>query len=220
MRTRVVSPRPEDVSKYALAFVEGLEAEGVLGCGKHFPGLGGGTLDSHETMPLIERTWKELWAEDLAVFRTLAPKLPMMMVAHAAYPLIKDAMPASISSYWISTVLRKRVGFTGLVVSDDMEMGGIVSQASMEEAAVKAVLAGTDVIEICKNPALVLLAYEALLTEAERSAAFRRRVETAAQRVIEHKDRYLDAAMPRTASAAQIEKLRTSVKKFAAEVAA
>ena len=220
MRTRVVSPHPEDVSKYALAFVEGLEAEGVLGCGKHFPGLGGGTLDSHEAMPLIERTWKELWTEDLVVFRTLAPKLPMMMVAHAAYPMIKDTTPASISSYWISTVLRKRVGFTGLVVSDDMEMGGILTQASMEEAALKAVLAGTDVIEICKDPALVLLAYEALLTEAERSAAFRRRVEIAAQRVTEHKDRYLDAAMPRTASAAQIEKLRTSVMKFSAEVAA
>lgn len=220
MRTRVVSPHPEDVSKYALAFVEGLEAEGVLGCGKHFPGLGGGTLDSHEATPLIERTWKELWTEDLAVFRTLAPKLPMMMVAHAAYPLIKDTMPASISSYWISAVLRKRVGFTELVVSDDMEMGGILTQAPMEEAAVKAVLAGTDVIEICKDPALVLLAYEALLTEAERSAAFRRLVETAAQRVTAHKDRYLDAAMPRTASAAQIEKLRTSVKKFTAEVTA
>jgi beta-N-acetylhexosaminidase len=101
-----------------------------------------------------------------------------------------------------------------------MEMGGILTQASMEEAAVKAVLAGTDVIEICKDAALVLRAYEALLTEAERSAAFRRRVEAAAQRVIEHKDRHLDAAMPRTASAAQIEKLRTSVKKFAEDVAA
>jgi beta-N-acetylhexosaminidase len=220
MRTRVVSAKPDDVAEYALAFVEGLEAEGVLGCGKHFPGLGGGTLDSHEAMPLIERTWKELWEQDLAVFRALAPMLPMMMVAHAAYQRVKDAVPASISPYWISTVLKKRVGFAGLVVSDDMEMGGILTQASMEEAAVKAVLAGTDVIEICKDAALVLRAYEALLTEAERSAAFRRRVEAAAQRVIEHKDRHLDAAMPRTASAAQIEKLRTSVKKFAEDVAA
>jgi len=220
MGTRVVSPEPDDVAKYALAFVEGLEAEGVLGCGKHFPGLGGGTLDSHEAMPLIERTWKELWTEDLAVFRALAPRLPMMMVAHAAYPRVKDAVPASISPYWISTMLRKRMGFAGLVLSDDMEMGGILTQASIEEAAVKAVLAGTDLIEICKDPALVLRAYEALLTEAERSAAFRRCVETAAQRVIEHKDRYLDAAMPRAASAAQIERLRVRVKKFAQDVAA
>jgi beta-N-acetylhexosaminidase len=220
MRTRVVSPEPDDVVEYASAFVDGLDAEGVSGCGKHFPGLGGGKLDSHEAMPLIDRTWKQLWDEDLAVFRAMAPRLPMMMVAHAAYPQIRDAVPASISSYWISTVLRKRMGFNGLVVSDDMEMGGILTQASMEEAAVKAVLAGTDVIEICKDPALVLRAYEALLAEAERSAAFRRRVETAAQRVIECKDRYLDAAMPRIASASQIEKLRASVKKFSQDVGA
>ena len=218
MRTRVVSADPKDVTVYALAFVEGLEAEGVLGCGKHFPGLGGGTLDSHETMPRIERTWRELWEQDLAVFRALAPRLPMMMVAHAAYPKVRDMVPASISPYWISTVLRKRVGFSGLVVSDDMEMGGILAQASIEEAAVKAVLAGMDVIEICKDPALVLRAYEALLTEAERSAAFRRRVEAAARRVVKHKNRYLDAAMPRPASAAQIEKLRTKVKRFAEDV--
>jgi beta-N-acetylhexosaminidase len=218
MRTRVVSAQPDDVAEYALAFVEGLESQGVLGCGKHFPGLGGGTLDSHETMPRIERTWKELWEQDLAVFRVLTPKLPMMMVAHAAYPLIRDTTPASISPFWINTVLKKRVGFAGLVVSDDMEMGGILTQASIEEAAVKAVLAGMDVIEICKDPALVLRAYEALLTEAERSAAFRRRVETAAQRVVEHKDRYLDAAMPRVASAAQIEKLRDNLKRFAEDV--
>jgi len=220
MRTRVVSADPNDVTNYALAFIEGLDAEGVLGCGKHFPGLGGGVLDSHETMPLIERKWKELWTEDLAVFRALAPKLPMMMVAHAAYPLIKDKTPASISPHWTTDTLRKRMGFTGLVVSDDMEMGGILTQASMEEAAVRAVLAGVDVIEICKDPVLVLRAYEALLAEAERSTAFRRRVEMAARRVTEHKNRYLDATMPRAVSQAQIEKLRGAVKKFAEDVRA
>lgn len=220
MRTRVVSADPNAVVEYALVFVEGLEAEGVLGCGKHFPGLGGGALDSHESMPLIERTWKELWQQDIAVFRALAPKLPMIMVAHAAYPNAKDTLPASISPYWISTVLKKRVGFAGLVVSDDMEMGGVLAQATIEEAAVKAILAGNDVIEICRDPALVLRAYEAVLAEAERSAAFRRRVEAAARRVVEHKNRYLDAAMPRPASAAQIEKLRAKVQKFAADVGA
>ena len=220
MRSRSVSADPKDVTVYAAAFLDGLDTGGVSGCGKHFPGLGGGNLDSHEAMPLIERTWKELWGEDLAVFRALAPRLPMIMVAHAAYPRVKAAVPASISPYWISTVLRKRVRFGGLVVSDDMEMGGILTQASIEDAAVKAIHAGTDLIEICRNPALVLRAYEALLSEAERSAPFRHLVETAAQRVVEHKNRRLEATMPRTASAAQIEKLRTRVTKFAEEVGA
>lgn len=220
MRTRVVSADPNDVAEYASAFIEGLGSEGVLGCGKHFPGLGGGKLDSHVAMPRIDRTWKELWDQDISVFRTLAPRLRMMMVAHAAYPQTKDKGPASISSFWVSTVLRKRLGFAGLVVSDDMEMGGVLTQVSMEEAAVKAVLVGTDVIEICRDPALVLRAYEAVLREAERSSAFRKRVEAAARRVTDHKRRYLDEAIPRAASVPQIERLRERVRRFADEVAA
>ncbi|MBV8674019.1 MAG: beta-N-acetylhexosaminidase [Acidobacteriaceae bacterium] len=218
MRTRVVSANPEDVIEYGEAFIKGLDAEGVLGCGKHFPGLGGGTLDSHESTPLIERTRKDLWEQDIAVFRALAPKLPMIMVAHAAYPVAKNTTPASISPYWIATVLKRRIGFAGLVVSDDMEMGGILTQVPMEEAAVKAIVAGTDLIEICRDPALVLRAYEAVLAQAERSAVFRGKVEAAAARVIEHKSVHLDAAMPRTASVAQIQKLSTRVKLFAEKV--
>jgi beta-N-acetylhexosaminidase len=218
MRTRVVSPNPADVILYANAFLDGLHAEGILGCGKHFPGLGGGTLDSHHATPLIDRTWNQLRTQDLAPFRALAPRLPMIMVSHAAYPQIKDSTPASISHYWISTVLKKRIGFNGLVISDDMEMGGILSQVSIEEAAVKAVLAGTDIVEICHSPSLILRAYEAVLQEAERSAAFRRRVESSSRRITKYKQQFLSARMPHAPSSSQIEKLRTAVKQFAGEI--
>ncbi|MFZ0663123.1 MAG: beta-N-acetylhexosaminidase [Acidobacteriaceae bacterium] len=218
MKTRVVSADPADVIRYATAFVEGLNAEGILGCGKHFPGLGGGTLDSHQATPLINRTWKQLWTEDLTVFRALAAKLPLIMVAHAVYPEIKGATPASISPYWIFTILKKRIGFQGLVISDDMEMGGILTQTSIEDAAIKAIAAGTDLIEICRDPSLVLRAYEAILAEAERSTAFRKRVESSARRVAEAKSRHLDARMPRPASPAQIEKIRKAVMKFSGEI--
>jgi beta-N-acetylhexosaminidase len=218
MRTRVVSPSPSEVITYAKAFADGLSAEGVLGCGKHFPGLGGGTLDSHHAMPIIKRTWKELWTKDLAVFLALAGKLPAIMIAHAAYPQIKGLAPASISPFWVSNILRRRIGFRGLIVSDDMEMGGILTQASIEEAAVKAILAGVDLIEICRDPSLILRAYEAVLAEAEDSAAFRRRVETSCRRIADCKDRLLNAKMPRPASAAQIQKLRAAVTRFSGEV--
>jgi beta-N-acetylhexosaminidase len=219
MRTRVVSPDPEQVIVYAAAFLDGLAMERVLGCGKHFPGLGGGTLDSHEAMPVIERSWEQIWSEDLAPYRALADRLPLVMISHASYPRASaGAVPASISSYWIKDVLRKRIGFGGLVVSDDMEMGGILTQASMEEAAVAAVLAGTDLIEICKDPALVIRAYEALLSEAERSTAFRRRVQTAWRKITQCKQAWLDAAMPRSASAARIAALRETVREFASSV--
>jgi beta-N-acetylhexosaminidase len=218
MQTRVVSPTPSDVIAYASAFTQGLNSEGILGCGKHFPGLGGGTLDSHKATPLITRTWNELWTQDIAVFRALASKLPLMMVSHAAYPKSRSRTPASISPYWISTFLKKRIRFRGLVLSDDMEMGGILTQTSIEDAAVKAVLAGTDLVEICRNPSLILRAYEAMLAEAERSQTFRRRVQSSCRRITKFKLQRLNPRLPRVASPEQIEKARTAVKQFSGEI--
>jgi beta-N-acetylhexosaminidase len=133
---------------------------------------------------------------------------------------VKDKKPASISPFWISDVVRKKIGFRGLIVSDDMEIGGILTQASMEDAAVRAIAAGTDVIEICKDPSLVLRAYEAVLAEAERSAAFRRRVETSCRRVLAVKRHLLPASLPRIPSDAATTRLRAAVERFGKDVAA
>lgn len=218
MKTRVVSADPSDVVAYAGALLDGLDSVGVLACGKHFPGLGGGALDSHVALPKIARTWDQLWTEDLAAFRALAPRLPMIMVAHAAYPRAKDPTPASVSKFWIASVLRKRIGFRGLIISDDTEMGGILTQLPIEDAAIKAILAGSDLIEICRDPALILRAYQALLAEAERSAAFRRQIQTAARRVAAFKARRLPSKFPPPASPAQLEKLRADIHRFSAEI--
>lgn len=220
MQTRVASDSVEGVVAYANGFLDGLNRECILGCGKHFPGLGGGALDSHELMPSIDRSWSQLWNHDIAVFRRLAARLPMIMVAHASYSGVKDKTPASISRYWLSDILRKKMNFNGLVISDDMEMGGILTQTSIEEAALLAVAGGTDLIEVCRNPALVLRTYEAILTEAERSAAFRRRIETSSSRVLTHKRRLLTHAFPRVPSAAALARLREKVLKFAEDIAA
>ena len=173
MGTRCAAPTADGVVAYARAFLAGLAAQGVAGCGKHFPGLGAGTLDSHLETPKIGRAWKDLWCEDLAPYRALCDALPMAMVSHAAYPETKGGdRPASVSKYWIETVLRKRIGYRGLILSDDLEMGGILNCMSIEQAAVEAVRAGTDLIEICHSPELILRAYEALVGEGERSKAF------------------------------------------------
>ncbi|HEX3436800.1 MAG TPA: beta-N-acetylhexosaminidase [Pseudacidobacterium sp.] len=215
MRTRVVSAEPEKVIKYASAFLEGLSTEGILGCGKHFPGLGGGHLDSHQAMPVIQRNWETMWAEDIAPFRALAAKLPMIMVSHASYPKAsRDRRPASVSAFWISDVLRNKIGYRGLVISDDMEMGGILTQRRMEEAAVEAVAAGTDLLEICKDPALVLRSYEALLSEAETSPSFRRRVEESSRRSAQFLQSGGPAKLPKTPLISTIERLRRKIASF------
>ncbi len=83
-------------------------------------------------------------------------------------------MPASASRFWITTVLRNRIGYSGIILSDDLEMGGILKFLPVDEAAVAAIRAGSDLVEICHSAELILRTYEALLTEAERSAAFRK----------------------------------------------
>ena len=101
----------------------------------------------------IRRTWQQLWQEDLEPYRALRDELPMVMVSHAAYPLTKDEeRPASVSSFWVSEVLRKRIGYRGIVLSDDLEMGGVANFMPMGEAAVEAVRVGSDLLLICHHP--------------------------------------------------------------------
>ncbi|HEY0785177.1 MAG TPA: glycoside hydrolase family 3 N-terminal domain-containing protein [Acidobacteriaceae bacterium] len=221
MRTRVVSADPYAVSAYATTFLEGLRSEGVIGCGKHFPGLGGGSIDSHTATPQIQRTWAQLWTEDIQPYREVAAHLPMVMISHATYPRVtRDDKPASISPFWVGSVLRRRMQYTGLVVSDDMEMGGILSYMPIEEAAVQAIAVGTDLIEICRDPSLVLRAYEGLLREAERSPSFRLKVRRAAARVEANKALLIDAQLPRNATNVQLERLRNDIHAFTQSLAA
>ena len=220
MRTRVVSPDPDGVTAYAGSFLAGLRAERVLGCGKHFPGLGGGTLDSHAATPRIPRTWAEMWNQDIQPYRDLLRHLPIIMVAHASYPRItRDHEPASISPFWVGSVLRRRMQYSGLILTDDMEMGGLLSHMPIGHAAIRAIAVGSDLLEVCRDPALVLDAYEAVLAEAERSPAFRVKLRRAAARVEAHTGKWLDAQMPRSPAPAQVERLRQQISAFAESLA-
>jgi len=165
---------PAVVIDYAHGFLQGLASRSVAGCGKHFPGLGGGALDSHLETPAIARAWEAMWHDDLEPYRALRDELPMVMINHAAYPQTPGGeRPASVSGYWIKEILRKRIGYRGIVLSDDLEMGGILKFMTIGEAAIEAIRAGSDLIEICHRAEVILQAFEALLAEGERSAAFR-----------------------------------------------
>jgi beta-N-acetylhexosaminidase len=216
MTTRVVSGDPDQVTRYARHFLRGLARQSVLGCGKHFPGLGSGQVDSHHATPVISKPFDLLWQEDLLPYRRLAKQLPMVMVSHAAYSA-SGAEPASISSYWIKNVLLKKIGYKGLIVSDDMEMGGILNYTGIAEAAVRSLEAGMDVVEICRDPALVFAAYEAVLREAERSVAFARLLRTAAAKV-----RAVAAARPKRVppgpSSTAVKRMQTAIERFRKQV--
>jgi beta-N-acetylhexosaminidase len=190
LTSRTASADPEQTILYAREFLRGLKTAHVLGCGKHFPGLGEGNLDSHHDMPVVEKSWKKMWAEDLKPYRELKEQIAFVMVAHAAYPAVTgDKLPASLSRKWMQDVLRKKIGYRGLIISDDLEMGGVLSTGQIEDVAVETLRAGADMFLVCHNQELVWRAYEAVLRTAERDRKFAAQVERASRRVLSMKRR-------------------------------
>ncbi|MFZ0633005.1 MAG: beta-N-acetylhexosaminidase [Acidobacteriaceae bacterium] len=216
LRSRAVAAEPWRVIDYARTFLAGLRMEDILACGKHFPGLGGGTVDSHQSMPVIRRQTRLMWRTDLAPWLAVGPRLPFAMVAHASYPWPgRDAATATVSRYWVTNVLRRQIRFKGIILSDDMEMGGILSQMSIEEATIQALLAGIQMIEICRDPALVHRAYEAIVKEAERSRAFRNVVASAWRKIYRSKKKWLQPTRRQSPSDTRLQRLSEDVKAFA-----
>jgi beta-N-acetylhexosaminidase len=190
LTTRTASADPRKVIAYAKECLRGLKAAKVLGCGKHFPGLGEANLDSHHALPTIHKSWKKMWAEDLLPYRELHRQIPFAMVAHASYPEVtKDDLPASLSKKWMQDILRKKIGFKNLIISDDLEMGGVMAAGSIEEVTVETLRAGADMYLVCHNQELVWRGYEAVLREAEKNRKFAAHVAQAAKRVLAFKKR-------------------------------
>lgn len=134
----------------AAAFNDALRAGGILSCGKHFPGYSRAPLDAHHELPVIHLTRADLEAHELAVFRHFATEVDSIMVGHALYPnLDPSSLPTSLSQKIISDLLRGDIGFPGLVMTDDLDMGAILNHHSLEETIRLAILAGNDLAMIC-----------------------------------------------------------------------
>jgi beta-N-acetylhexosaminidase len=186
--SRTVSADPKATIVFVREFLRGLKSERVLGCGKHFPGLGEADLDSHHLLPVIEKPWQRMWAEDLAPYRALHRQYPFVMVAHAAYPQVTNGRtPASLSRTWIADVLRTKVGYRGLIISDDLDMGAVLATGPIEEAAVGCIRAGADMFLVCHKEDQIRRAHEAVMREAERDRTFAEQVRQASRRVVRFK---------------------------------
>src|SRR5208283_5199415 len=185
LASRTVSADPKEAIAYAREFLRGLRKANVLGCGKHFPGLGEANLDSHNALPVINKPRKRLWSQDLRPYRELRRELPFVMVAHAAYPDVTgDRTPASLSKKWMSDILRKKIGYRGLIITDDLDMGGVLAAASIEEAAVETLHAGADMFLVCQKQESVWRAFEAVYKQAESDKKFARLIAEKSQRVL------------------------------------
>jgi len=128
-------------------------------------------------------------------------------------------VPASASRFWITKMLRKEIGYKGIVLSDDLEMGGILKFLPVEEAAVEAIRAGSDLLEICHSAELILRTYEALIAEAERSGAFRKILLRTAQDSGRKRARLYGGKRSAPPTAKALESLRNKIQAFNEAVA-
>ena len=144
---RIISSDEQVVARIGCACVEGLQIGGCLSIVKHFPGHGATAADSHNTTPVVKKTLEELEGYELYPFRqAVSAGVDGVMVAHISYPEIDPNYIASQSEILISDLLRGDMGFEGIVMSDDFRMDGLRSKTNLEQAAVRFILAGGDLI--------------------------------------------------------------------------
>ena len=174
---------PDLVARAGVAFALGLQDEGVLACGKHFPGHGDTSVDSHFDLPIIEHDRARLDRVELPPFRAAAGAgLATIMTAHVVCEAIDPGVPATLSRAICTNLLRGEIGFYGALFSDDLEMAAVAARYSIEDSAVMAIEAGCDVLLVCKSEDLADRAHEALVKRAEKDGAFRRRCAEALDR--------------------------------------
>jgi beta-N-acetylhexosaminidase len=207
LRARTFGVNPEMVSLLAGAYLEGLQRGQVIGCGKHFPGLGGSKVDSHRRLPVVMHTWQEIFQRDLVPFMDLmfhrpGERLRSVMVSHAAFPDISEFLqdlfrqdgdpptiqglhefPATISGNVTTRLLRRILKFDGLVITDDMEMGAVVQTLTVPEASLRAIEAGSDMVLICEREENVVAARDELVRAVREKRLSMRVVNAAVRRV-------------------------------------
>lgn len=181
---RSLHREPAEVARLGTALARGLEAGGVASCAKHFPGHGDTTQDSHLTLPRLPHDLARLRAVELVPFRAYAAAgLASVMTAHVLFEAVDPGVPATMSPKVLDGILRQELGFSGVVVSDDLEMKAIADNYSVEDAAVRGALAGVDLFLVCHRADRQLAAIEALVRAVETGRVPRERIAQANQRL-------------------------------------
>lgn len=182
---RAFGTDPRTVMRAGVAFMQGLQDRNVLACGKHFPGHGDTSEDSHFALPTIEHDRLRLQKIELPPFRAAAGAgIASMMTAHIVVKALDPEVPATLSRAICASLLRAEMGFDGVLFSDDLEMAAVAARYPIETAAVESVWAGCDALLVCKSEDQQDRAHEALVREAEKNSRFRDRVAEALGRCL------------------------------------
>ena len=186
--TRSFGSDPERVAELGAQYINGLQSADVMAVAKHFPGLGAASSDTHHGPARIEKTLDELLESDLVPFRrAFEYGVALVMATHAEFPNLPGgdrALPASLSPYVLTDLLRERMEFRGPAVSDDLSMGAITARWNPEEAAVRAIAAGADVLLFCREIDRIDSIHGAIVKAVKDAALPAERVLEAATRVL------------------------------------
>jgi len=185
MASRAFGADPGHVGRMGAAVVAGLQAEGIMAVAKHFPGIGRTTLDSHQVQPLFEASRESIEAFDLPPFaETIHSGVAGVMLSHIRYPALDPEWPASLSTVIARDLLRDRMGFDGLVMTDDLDMGAVKPAIAIETAIARVMEADIDLALICHRSPDIETAHELLCKAMEDDAGMRRKAEVCQRRMM------------------------------------
>ena len=185
---------PAQAGILGAAFAKGQRETGIIATAKHYPGHGDTDMDSHGVLPIIDAPFELLWERELVPYRLLAKEgLPAVMSGHLAFPNTPAGQtPASLSPWFLNYLLREKIGFSGLIITDDLMMNGATNFAgSLSRAAKQALLAGNDIIMLSKTPVLNDAVWTYLASSMRDEPLFRLRVRDACRRILTIKLEYL-----------------------------
>lgn len=192
--TRSFSDDASIVSQYALAFHHGLTEAHVLTAMKHFPGHGDTDIDSHHALPVLPHSKEQLYDVELVPFiEAIQEQAPMIMVGHLLIPALDDTLPASVSPAVITELLRQELGYTGLVVTDDITMDAL--DMPIADIAVQTLVAGSDLVLIGHGLANALTAQQAIIEAVEQGVLTEERINTSVLRVLRQKQMLGEASV-------------------------
>jgi beta-N-acetylhexosaminidase len=202
---RAFGATPEIVSELGLVTAAGLQDNKVVACGKHFPGHGDTNADSHKELPIVEASRERLEALEFSPFRrATAAGIATLMTAHVLYKALDDRLPATLSPDVITHLLREQMRYDGVVLTDDLEMHAIVDHYGPGDAAVRAFLAGCDMLLICKERDREIAAFEAVEKAVASGAIVTARLDQSVARIQRIKQRYLLPYRPAVISDAKL----------------
>ncbi|NJK92549.1 MAG: glycoside hydrolase family 3 protein [Blastochloris sp.] len=172
LRGRCYGQNPEQVIRLAGAFLEGMQSEGILGTAKHFPGYTHCEIDPHGELPRLTRSQEEIRREELTAFRAFVPRAECFMIGHGHFTAWHESPhPASLSRPIVTDLLKKELGYRGVIMTDDLEMGAIANRYGAAEATRLALEAGEELLLFCHNPACAEIALDQIQSMSEEITA-------------------------------------------------